>query len=207
MLRMKYAIGSAFVLAVVLLPAGAAICATPAADDVQWDDVDRPSMELAFMEDKDVGPDGRMGGPPGPPHHGDAHRRPPTRGGRYNDRGPTKAVGMMRPGMARGFGKGMPGDPEMLELMKKDKQLDRESRHLAAQYKDASEERRSEIKLEVMEIVSDQFDVRQVRRALELQRLEEQLKDLRQAVAKREQARQELIDRRISHLLQLEPEF
>ena len=101
----------------------------------------------------------------------------------------------------------MPGDPEMHELMQRNMQLDRESRHLAAQYRDASEEDRYEIKQEVQKIVGEQFDVRQERRTLELKRLEKDLQKLRKAVEQRKEVREKLIDRRISDLLKLEPQF
>ena len=65
--------------------------------------------------------------------------------------------------------------------------------------------RRSEKEIE--ETVTKQFEVRQQRRNLELKHLEEQLKDLREAVDKREKARKELIEKRVSRLLGTEKDL
>ncbi len=50
-------------------------------------------------------------------------------------------------------------------------------------------------------MVEEHFKVRQQRRMLELKRLEQQLQHLRQALERRAETRQKLIDRRVSELL------
>jgi hypothetical protein len=103
----------------------------------------------------------------------------------------------------------MRNDPEMMSLVQRDRQLERETRELSAQYRRANSDRRAAIKKEVEELVNKQFDVRQQRRNLELKRLEEELQRVRQAVSNRDKARKELVDRRVSELLRIEtePEF
>ena len=148
-----------------------------------------------------------------------------------NDGGPMRSMGPGGGGMGMpgGDGMGMPGgngmgmgpgmnpncpmggdmlrnDPEMRELLQKDGQLERDSRQLAAQYQQAATEKREEIKKEVGELVSKQFNVRQQRRNLELKRLEDQLQRLREAVSRREKARKELVEKRVSELLGINQE-
>jgi hypothetical protein len=224
MLR-KCVVSLAVISMAALLPARVALCdegpdkAPPASGD-RWDD-DGPlaghAGQVAFLQGDDVGP----GGPPpkrgrgpgddrgpgmGPPRDGERDRMPPPeRGERF---GPEPR----RPGGPMGMGPLPPElkhDPEMQELIQKDRQLERESHELSMQYRRASTQRRDSIKKEVEELASKQFDVRQQRRSLELKRLEEELQHVREAVARREKARKELIDRRVSELLRIdtEPEF
>jgi hypothetical protein len=50
-------------------------------------------------------------------------------------------------------------------------------------------------------VVTKHFDVRQQRRELELKRMDEQLQRLRDAIKKRQDSRQRIIDRRVSELV------
>jgi hypothetical protein len=71
---------------------------------------------------------------------------------------------------------------------------------LAVQYRQASTADREKIKSQIAEVVGKHFDVRQQRRALELKRLEQQLKDLREAMDRRSKARKDIVERRVSEL-------
>jgi hypothetical protein len=233
-MRITYVVVFVVVLAAWLLPVGMAFCETPAANDVQWDNVgpaENSLGEVAMMGPEDGPPDGMhgprsdlIGPPPGgsgmgaqpprPPHDGDRDRRPPPE----NRRGPgmpgmggmpggPMPPNMDMPGGPRGPMGMMPNDPEMRELLMKDGQLEHDAYRLAGQYRQATGEAREKIKKEVEETVTKQFEVRQQRRNLELKHLEEQLKDLREAVEKREKARKELIEKRVSKLLGTDKEL
>ena len=174
MLRMKYVVGLAVVLAMGLLPGGVAVCETPATSDAQWDDVgpvEGSYGEFAFMDAEDAGPGepgirtswpkrghdhkaGLMPGMPvggrqGPPHDGDHDRRGPAMRDPYHQPG----RGMTAPGMMGRRGRPT-DDPEMRELMKRNIELAHKSRRLASEYGAASEERQAEIKQEVEKLVN-----------------------------------------------------
>ena len=106
----------------------------------------------------------------------------------------------MGPGM--GMMPGMPmRDPEMAKLCWADMELEQESQALARAYRQASTEQREDLKKRIAETVNKQFDVRQQRHELELKRLEEQLKKLREIVERRTKARKTLVEKRIADLV------
>jgi len=92
-------------------------------------------------------------------------------------------------------------DPEMYKLLKDDYDLERQTRELAIQYRRAPGAQRTDIKQRLSELVNKHFEVRQERRLLELKRLEEELKRLRDAIDLRNEAREELVKERILQLL------
>jgi hypothetical protein len=98
-------------------------------------------------------------------------------------------------------------DPEMEELFRKDQQLDCQAHELAKQCQTATAEKREQIKKELEETVNKQFDVRQQRRNLELKRLEEQLQRVRDTVSRRDKARKQIVEKRVSELIGLEREL
>ena len=115
-------------------------------------------------------------------------------------------VGMLGPpdrGRTGGMGLhvGAQADPEMYELVVADEKLERESHGLAQHYRRIPKEERTELRREVTRLAEKHFDVRQQRRMLELKRLQEELQRLRRALELRAEARQKLIDRRVSELV------
>ncbi|MGD0898850.1 MAG: hypothetical protein ABR915_13515 [Thermoguttaceae bacterium] len=60
---------------------------------------------------------------------------------------------------------------------------------------------REEIKKQLQKVVTEQFEVRQARRQLEVKRLEEALQGLRDAIDRRNKARQDLVGKRVAELL------
>jgi phage-related minor tail protein len=120
---------------------------------------------------------------------------------------------MMSPGAGRGpalYGGGLMGagigplnkaDRAMYELQQKDMELERQSRALAMEYAHGPKENREKLKEEIIALVNKQFDVRQHRRTLELKRLEEELKHLRDMLERRTKARKELVEKRVSDLV------
>jgi hypothetical protein len=92
-------------------------------------------------------------------------------------------------------------DPEMFRLVQDDNELERRTRELGMQFRQAPPEQRERIQQEVHQMVAKQFELRQQRRTLELKRIEEELKRLREAIERRVKAREQLIQRRVSELL------
>ena len=92
-------------------------------------------------------------------------------------------------------------DSEMAKLMREDMELEQQSHQLAAKCRAASDEERTKIKKQIVELVSKQFDVRQQRRTLELKRMEEELKRLRDLLDRRAKAQKDLIKKHVVELL------
>ena len=95
-------------------------------------------------------------------------------------------------------------DPEMYKLLKADQELDHQTRELAMQWRQASTEQRTDLKKALQQLVGKQFEVRQQRRALELKRLDTELQRLREAIDRRNAARDKIVDQRVSDLLGVE---
>ncbi len=92
-------------------------------------------------------------------------------------------------------------DPEMYKLLREDTNLERQTRERAAQYRRVPKEQREQIRQQVQQLTEKHFEVRQQRRLLELKRMEEEVQQLREAVARREKARKDLVQKRVSELL------
>ena len=108
---------------------------------------------------------------------------------------PTRCISSRDPGaMER-------GDPEMFKLFQQEAELDRETRQLAGEFREAPTDKKDEVKKKLQETVAKHFEVRQQRRAMELKRLETELTRLRDSIEKRNQEKQQIIDRRVSELL------
>lgn len=148
--------------------------------------------------------DGRPDGPPPPGKRGD---RPPFDG----PRGDGPPDGHPPDGPPRGrFGhehdlrlmeelKEL--DPEMYELEKSDRELDRQTLDLSEQYRRAPKDKRETLQKQLAEAVSKHFDVRQSRRELHLKRLTEELEKLRESIERRSDVRNEIIGKRVSELI------
>jgi len=92
-------------------------------------------------------------------------------------------------------------DPEMQKLLETDFALDRQSRMLAEEFRHAPKDKQDEVKKKLQEVVAKQFESRQERRTLELKRLEDEIKKIRESIDKRNEGKQQIVDRRISELL------
>lgn len=92
-------------------------------------------------------------------------------------------------------------DPEMFKLLQEDNELDRRTRELGMQFRQAPPEQRERIERELHELVNKQFEVRQQRRMMELKRLEGELQRVREQTERRAKAREQIIQRRVSELL------
>jgi hypothetical protein len=165
-----------------------------------------------------AGPDDRR--PPGPPQGPGFDHPPPDREGRP---GPSREG---RPGpddrrspgppQGPGFDGPPPGpprwpypdwtsmekkDPDMFKVVKQEMDLERQTRDLAGDYRQAAPAKRDEIKKQVEKLVGQQFEVRQQRRQLELKRFDEELQRLRDAIERRSKARKQIVEKRVAELL------
>lgn len=92
-------------------------------------------------------------------------------------------------------------DPDMFQLLRRDTELEEQTQRLAAQYRQAPEAEKEHLRKELEELVGKHFDVRQERRLLEVRRLEQELKRLRETIEKRQSAREKIIENRLRELL------
>lgn len=104
----------------------------------------------------------------------------------------------------RHFGLRNHRDPEMSQLIERDRELERRTRELAAQLRhgaaDSNAENTEDLKNEIADTVREHFAARQERRELELKRLTEHLERLKHSFERRNEASDEIISRRISEL-------
>lgn len=94
----------------------------------------------------------------------------------------------------------VPLDKEMQELVKKEQDFSKKTSELVASLKGATAEKKAEIKTQLIASVEAHFAVRQEQRELQLKRIEEEVKKLREAIEKRNTSKKEIIERRIAEL-------
>jgi hypothetical protein len=80
-------------------------------------------------------------------------------------------------------------------------ELARKTTELTMRYRHAPAEQREQMKKELTDLVNRHFEVRQQRRELQLKRLEEELQRLRESIQARNEAREQIVNRRIAELL------
>jgi len=93
-------------------------------------------------------------------------------------------------------------DPELGELAQVEAQASQESAELLSRYaatEDAAQQK--EIKAKLRTALEDQFRVQLKRQQIELARIEERLKKLREQIKKRTDTRDTIIDRRLDQLI------
>ncbi len=92
-------------------------------------------------------------------------------------------------------------DPETMKRIKKIQAIEKECKKLAMQYRKAkTDEEKQKIKKELEAAVSKLFDLRILIQQKGVERLEKRLQELKDLLAKRVQAREEVIDRRLDQL-------
>ena len=84
--------------------------------------------------------------------------------------------------------------------MQEDRDLERQTRDQADQYRRAGKDEQAKIKEKLAEIVTKHFEVRQQLRNLEVKRLDQQLKQLRDKIDQREKTRKTIVEKRIIEL-------
>jgi hypothetical protein len=164
---------------------------------------------------------GDADGPPGPPpDRGPPDRRGPPDGpgGLLGPRGPGDIGPPGGPGAPGPDGRGPgqpPGrfgppldyeslktrDPELYKAMQEDRDLERQTRDQAEQYRRADKQEQVKIKEKLTEIVNKHFAVRQQLRTLEVKRLEQQVKQLRERIELREKDRKDIVSKRVTELI------
>jgi hypothetical protein len=92
-------------------------------------------------------------------------------------------------------------DPEMHKLVMEDMRLEEASLDLANQFRTATPENREKLRADLAVQVHKHFDVRQQRRELQLKRLEDELKRLREAIESRTRTRDEIVQKRLIDLV------
>ena len=101
-----------------------------------------------------------------------------------------------------GSAAGAVDDPEMAELMQSEATLARGAEDLVAKYAETeTAAERKEIAAALRNTLTKQFDAQRQRREIELRRIEEHLRKLREQAKKRDDARETIIDRRREQLL------
>lgn len=197
---------------------------TEAAEDVSWDDNKGPGPKPFPDRPRSGDKRGPFADRPNhdrPPMEG---FRPPREGARPGmDRPPMGGPqeGFRKPGSGRperpNHGDMLPpppptgpfqnwdqmekSDPELFKLLKQDAELDRTTRQLTMQYRQTVDEQsKAEIGAQLAETVAKHFDVRQKRRALELERLEKELNRMKELFEKRNDSRDKIIEQRLKEL-------
>ena len=87
-------------------------------------------------------------------------------------------------------------DPEMAGLNQADFDLSQQTQELSEKLRSAKKEDREKIKTEITQTVTRHFDVRQQRRELQIKRMEDELKKLREAITKRNESKDQIIKKR-----------
>ncbi len=88
----------------------------------------------------------------------------------------------------------------MFKAIQEDRDLERQSRDQADQYRRAGKDEKAKIKEKLVEIVNQHFAVRQQLRNLEVKRLEQKLTQLHDKIDQRAKNRKEIVEKRIVEL-------
>jgi 50S ribosomal subunit-associated GTPase HflX len=93
-------------------------------------------------------------------------------------------------------------DPEMAKLAVTEAELAHASEELLSQYAASDKpEEQQRLKAELRDALTKQFDVQRQQRELELARVEERIKKVREQLKKRNEARETIVDRRLDQLI------
>jgi hypothetical protein len=105
------------------------------------------------------------------------------------------------PGMGPGGEGFFPEDPEMAALNRAEYDLDQQTRDLADKLRGMKKGDGEKIKAEITEVVTKHFDVRQQRRELQIKRMEDELKKLRESMTRRNDSKEQIIKKRLAELV------
>ena len=195
-----------------------------AAEDVSWDDnkgpgpkpfpdrprsgdkrgpfADRPNHERPPMPPREGARPGMDRPPMGGPQEG--FRKPGSGRPEGRPEGPNHGDMMLPPpptGPFQNWDQLEKSDPDLFKLLKQDAELERTTRQLTMQYRQTVDaDSKAEIGAQLADTVAKHFDVRQKRRALELERLEKELDRMKELFEKRNQSRDKIIEQRLKEL-------
>lgn len=79
--------------------------------------------------------------------------------------------------------------------------MERTTFELSQRYRNAPMDQRDALKEEIQQTVAKHFEARQKRRAMQLERMERDLKQMRNELSRRNDARDQIIQRRLSELI------
>ena len=172
---------------------------TPGPREVRGDGDQPPPGNDPRRPPRSRSQDGDRGRPPEGPGGRDENG-PPRRGGPDGDRQPPGPPPGYAPRGREDFESLKTRDPELYKAIQEDRDLERQTRDQAEQYRRASKDEQAKVKEKLIEIVNKHFAVRQQLRNLEVKQLEQQLKQLRDKIDQREKKRKEIIEKRIIEL-------
>ena len=161
----------------------------------------RPGVEGRGPDGR--GPEGRPGEPPTRrPGAGGPEGGPDGRGPGFGPRGGGFPGGPFGPGAGgpQDVRRMQQEDPEMYELLVSDSELDGQALEISEQLRRAPSDQREKLQTALKETVNKHFEVRQQRRELQLKRMENEIKRLRDAIKARSDAREEIVNKRITEL-------
>jgi hypothetical protein len=151
---------------------------------------------------------GEMPGPPDGPHGGPRGPLSPAMPGTPGFDGPPPPLEPPRgpvfptmPGLPQWLPVVSGHDPQEHQMNQEEYELARKTTELTMRYRHAPAEQREQVKKELTDSVNRHFEVRQQRRELQLKRLEEELQRLRESIQARNEAREQIVNRRIAELL------
>jgi len=85
----------------------------------------------------------------------------------------------------------------------KEQQLDRQAHDVVRQYgRTENRDEREKLREKLNDVLQQQFDAQQQRRKAEIEKIEAQIKKLREVMQKREDAKREIVRRRLDQLIQ-----
>ncbi|MEW6041931.1 MAG: hypothetical protein AB1633_10450 [Elusimicrobiota bacterium] len=91
--------------------------------------------------------------------------------------------------------------PEIYNKLQKVQQLEKKTKELAKQYLATSQqERKAELKIEMRNILSELFDLREEKYNIEIKELEEEINRLKDRINKRKGNKEKIIDKRLESL-------
>ena len=91
-------------------------------------------------------------------------------------------------------------DPELYKLTQQDRDLERQTHDLVDQFRRTGSSEQAKLKEKLADTVNKHFAVRQQLRTLEVKRLEQQVKQLRDRIEQREKDRKDIVAKRIDEL-------
>lgn len=99
-------------------------------------------------------------------------------------------------------------DPDRFKVLSQEKQLERETQKLARQYRNSNDDEEKEQLLEELtKLLEKSFDLRQMNREFEIERLEKRLAEAKTANTKRLENKEEIVRLRLSQMLGKRKEF
>jgi len=98
-------------------------------------------------------------------------------------------------------------DPRVAEFARKYNELQNQIFGLVRRHRDAKDDERKRLRDQIAELTTQQFDLRHQMRKVEIERIKKHLRDVEAKVDKRENLKEEIIEKRITELLDEDAEL